>query len=195
MVTHQNLSTHPMFSRDSHSTVSASSPSRHSRFGGSQTAPMAIPQPYEPSSLLAPPPLPPPRHISEFSSGKDSAWQWANDLSGSSQRKQSHTLIKQGSSLLGAQHRDNQPSEARDLSSGKQSDGLAWENDDNVEPESQERQSNCVEELRSLRSSPGNNHRLVQADAIYLRSAYSCSRMVKAINYFLTFSHVYWLAN
>ena len=150
-----------MFSKDSPSTFSASSSRRPSGLGGSQTAPMAIPQPCEPSPSLAPPPLPPPRHLSDLSSGKDSAWQWANAFSGSPQRKQNYAMVKQGSSLLGAQRRENQPKEARDPLSGKQSEGLAWENDDNVEPESQERQPSCVEELRSLRSSPGNNHRLV----------------------------------
>lgn len=161
MVTHigEPLSAHSMFSRDPPSIVSASSSCRPSRLGSSQTAPMAIPQPCEPSPSLAPPPLPPPRHLSDLSSGKDSAWQWANAFSGSSQRQQNQTRVKQGSSLLGGQHKGNQAKETRDLSGGKQSDGLAWEIDDNVEPESQERQSSCIEELRSLRSSPGNNHR------------------------------------
>ena len=152
--------------RDLHSTVSAptlSPPSASSRrpssFGVSQTAPMAIPQPCEPPSSVAPPPLPPPPHIPELSSGQDSAWQWANAFEGSPHRKQSHASIKQGSSLLGARHGERQLAEGISRLSSKRSNKSALKSNDTLGSEPQERLPSHTDELRSLPSPSGNNHR------------------------------------
>ena len=58
------------------------------------SSPMSIPNARE----SPPPPLPPPRHISELANGRDPGWQWGNSLNiGHNQLSE----VKPGSSLLG----------------------------------------------------------------------------------------------
>lgn len=71
-----------------------SSPPRRSALPG-VAEPMAIPWTRE----AVPPPLPPPRHLPEFSSGTDVGWRWGNDPNGIDFGRPAS--VKAGSSLAG----------------------------------------------------------------------------------------------
>ena len=121
--------------------------------------PMAIPQSCEASPSIAPPPLPPPRHISELNSGQDSAWQWANAFASSPHRKQGHASVKQGSSLLGARHGERQLTEGAGRLSSRRAHKSAPKKEQTINSESQAGLPKRPDELRSLPSPSDINHR------------------------------------
>ncbi|KAK7532430.1 uncharacterized protein J3D65DRAFT_105893 [Phyllosticta citribraziliensis] len=86
----------------SHFTI----PRRSSSYATPTAIPMAIPNARD----SPPPPLPPPRHITELSEGQDPGWQWGNGPNSLSFGKNSFGSVKPGSSLLGGQVKRTQPS-------------------------------------------------------------------------------------
>ncbi|KAH7058585.1 hypothetical protein B0J12DRAFT_367492 [Macrophomina phaseolina] len=79
-------------------------PRRSSSYASPTAIPMAIPNARD----SPPPPLPPPRYISELSDGQDPGWQWGNGPNSSSFGKNAFGSVKPGSSLLGGQVKRDQ---------------------------------------------------------------------------------------
>lgn len=88
-------------------------PRRSSSYASTSTSsvPMAIPNARE----SPPPPLPPPRYISELSDGHDPGWQWGNSPDGPGFGRSAFGSVKPGSSLLGGRRSSEQTKQDKPL--------------------------------------------------------------------------------
>ena len=73
------------------------SPTHASKHFATSPGPMSIPN----SRIEAPPPLPPPRFVTEIAAGSDLGWQWGNRGYNGSFRKSGFGSVNAGSSLHG----------------------------------------------------------------------------------------------
>jgi hypothetical protein len=138
-----------------------SSPPSYSGVQPETASPMPIPKVQDP----VPPPLPPPTHIPEISTGQDPGWQWGNDPSSVDFGRSA--AVNPGSSLLGGELRS--PLHAKELEHTRNSsmdDGrrgsslstIAAVQRDHEMPDAQQPQS---DEEGASRSRSGSNYRYV----------------------------------
>jgi hypothetical protein len=135
------------------------SPPSYSGLQPDTASPMPIPNARDP----VPPPLPPPTHIPEISSGQDPGWQWGNDPSSVDFGRSA--AVNPGSSLLGGELRS--PIHAKEFDhtrNGSMDDGRRGSSMSTiagVQRDHEMTDAHSDEEGGASRSQSGSNYRYV----------------------------------